>query len=377
MNVFVSSVRVGLEQERDSLRGLLLALGHEPVMFEDFTALPVPPRQACMDAVRRSDAYLLLLGERYGHVFPETDLSPTAEEHVAARTAGVPRLAMRKAGVAPEPRQQALIDEVGSYQDGLFYEEFTDAVDLQAKVAAALRLLAASPGTLTYTPLPAPPAVDWRWDWPREQQGRADHTVLELHVQPTDPRPVPSRVLRSLPDRLAAELRSAGGAGPSPSVPATHDGAAAWAHVVQDRSGRGYGEVRDGTLLGLRVAATGQTSVWGTLPGDGMGALLDPADLTDRLASYLRLAGAATPGDDAQHLALAVGLSPLSSVSEGRVTGLPRHQATLTSGGRGRLAVPADEAVSRPALSHGARDAARDLAEAVLTDFQDGGRGRR
>ena len=43
MRIFVSSVRVGLEQERDSLRGLILALGHEPVLFEDFTAQPVPP----------------------------------------------------------------------------------------------------------------------------------------------------------------------------------------------------------------------------------------------------------------------------------------------------------------------------------------------
>lgn len=50
---------------------MILALGHEPVMFEDFTAQPVPSREACLEGVRSSDAYLLLLGERYGHPFPE------------------------------------------------------------------------------------------------------------------------------------------------------------------------------------------------------------------------------------------------------------------------------------------------------------------
>ncbi len=58
MRVFVSSVRVSLEQERDSLKGLIMALGHEPVMFEDFTAQPVPSREACLEGVRSCAAYV-------------------------------------------------------------------------------------------------------------------------------------------------------------------------------------------------------------------------------------------------------------------------------------------------------------------------------
>ena len=41
MKLFISSVRAGLEQERDNLPGLVGALGHEPKRFEDFTAHPV------------------------------------------------------------------------------------------------------------------------------------------------------------------------------------------------------------------------------------------------------------------------------------------------------------------------------------------------
>ncbi|MDP9225118.1 MAG: hypothetical protein M3P18_14985 [Actinomycetota bacterium] len=38
MKVFISSVRRGLEAERDALPGLLAALGHEPKRFEDYSA---------------------------------------------------------------------------------------------------------------------------------------------------------------------------------------------------------------------------------------------------------------------------------------------------------------------------------------------------
>jgi Domain of unknown function (DUF4062) len=38
MKVFISSVRRGLEEERDALPGLISAIGHTPVRFEDFTA---------------------------------------------------------------------------------------------------------------------------------------------------------------------------------------------------------------------------------------------------------------------------------------------------------------------------------------------------
>lgn len=98
-------MRRGLEQERDALRGLLLALGHEPLRFEDFTAQPVPSREACLEGARAADVYLLLLGPYYGDPLPETGRSPTDEEHVAALTKGIPRLVFVKQGSVLEPRQ--------------------------------------------------------------------------------------------------------------------------------------------------------------------------------------------------------------------------------------------------------------------------------
>lgn len=72
MRVFISSVRRGLEEERDALPGLITAIGHTPVRFEDFTAQAVPSREACLDGVAASDVYLLLVGPHYGQPFKDS-----------------------------------------------------------------------------------------------------------------------------------------------------------------------------------------------------------------------------------------------------------------------------------------------------------------
>lgn len=150
VRVFISSVRRGLEQERDALPGLLKAIGFEPVRFEDFTAQKVPSRQACLDGVDSADAYVLLIGPHYGHVFPETGQSATHDEYVRARNRGIPRLVFTKAGVEMDSDQKTIVDGVGDYGAGSFWSTFSDVTDLQTKVAAALREVASQPGHLTY-----------------------------------------------------------------------------------------------------------------------------------------------------------------------------------------------------------------------------------
>jgi hypothetical protein len=72
MIVFISSVRRGLESERDYLPSLLQASGYEARRFEDFSAQPSPSRDACLAGVEAADVYLLLLGERFGEPLPDT-----------------------------------------------------------------------------------------------------------------------------------------------------------------------------------------------------------------------------------------------------------------------------------------------------------------
>ncbi len=118
--VFISSVTEGLRQERTALPGLIRALGMDPVRFEDFTALPEPSREVCLQAVGTSDVYLLLLGEHYGSPFPDTGLSPTNDEYRAAINKGIPRLAFRRRGVTLESAQAAFAAQVEAYETGLF-----------------------------------------------------------------------------------------------------------------------------------------------------------------------------------------------------------------------------------------------------------------
>lgn len=106
MKVFISSVRRGLEQERDSLPGLITAIGHESLRFEDFTAHPWSSRETCVRAVGQADVYVLLIGPAYGDPMPDTGLSATHEEYNAARVEGIPILVFRKEDVAMEAAQQ-------------------------------------------------------------------------------------------------------------------------------------------------------------------------------------------------------------------------------------------------------------------------------
>ena len=115
--VFISSVTEGLRQERTALPGLIRALGMDPVRFEDFTALPEPSRDVCLQAVGTCDVYLLLLGEHYGTPFADTGLSPTHEEYRAAINKGIPRLAFRRRGVTMESAQAAFAAEVHLHEE--------------------------------------------------------------------------------------------------------------------------------------------------------------------------------------------------------------------------------------------------------------------
>ena len=141
MRIFISSVRAGLETERDALPGLITALGHTAVRFEDFSAQPVPSREACLAGVDSSDVYLLLLGPRNGHRFSDTGQSATHDEWVAATAVSLPRLVYRKQGVQFEPDQADFARQIEDYGSGVFRDSFMAVQDLQTKVVAKIREL--------------------------------------------------------------------------------------------------------------------------------------------------------------------------------------------------------------------------------------------
>lgn len=364
MKIFISSVRRGLEAERDSLPGLLRAVGHEPLRFEDFTAQSVPSREACLAGVRQADAYVLLLGPHYGSIFPETGRSPTHEEYVAAQAKGIPRLVFRKNGVELEPDQASFLGEIESYSTGIFRDSFEGAVDLQAKVIAAINQLPA--GALEWHRLDAPVAVRWRSTGGQRQL--TANPELYVHVVPVGGAPLPRRQIAELPDQLAQRIRALQLVPASAPIDVGMDDAGAYA-LLPDHERRGWRDADHGGPAGCRIESTGQRTAIERLPRDSMGVLLDGPDLTERVARNLRLLGALAPLESSLH-AIALEMHSTSMAVVGSIVQLGnRSSASGLSLSDGPILVEPDEAVTAAAFDRGALEAARPMIDQLLDAF--------
>jgi hypothetical protein len=136
MKVFISSLIAGMKPLRQAARVAVTTLRHEPLMAEDFGAQPLPPQIACLTGVRQADLVILILGESYGTIQP-SGLSATHEEYREAR-GRKPILAFVQRGIQPDARQKEFLDEVQSWESGLFREGFSAAEDLQTSITRAL-----------------------------------------------------------------------------------------------------------------------------------------------------------------------------------------------------------------------------------------------
>jgi hypothetical protein len=362
VRIFISSVRRGLEDERDALPGLIAALGHDAVRFEDFTAQPTPSRQVCMDAVSGSDVCLLLLGAAYGDRMPDTGLSPTQEEWNVARTRGIPVYAFVKRGADMDTDQRSFVDEVERFATGRFRASFDGAPDLLATVAGKVRELELAPRGLVWEQLLSPPPeVSWIADLAAANHTSRGASILELHLLPVAPR---SRLavsqLSDTADALASAARSHGLFTQSDPVMTGTDGQVAWA----------ANEGASGRSAGVRVRRDGATTVWGPLPADGLGVVIDEQDLNREIRGWVQLAASAgaMTGDG---VTVAAALSGLQIAAEGSVADVgKRSRVSLGSGGQQVALVPPEDVVPVAALGDGAADIAREVAARLVHAFR-------
>lgn len=263
VKVFISSVRRGLETERDALPGLIAAVGHEPSRFEDFTAQTVPSREACVRGVQEADVYLLVVGPLYGLRLTDTGQSPTHDEWVAATAAGIPRLVYVKRDVDFDEEQRAFLDQVESYEHGVFRDSYGEPTELLTKVAQKLREIASAPGPLVFAPLSAPITVEWLRKgepWTPSVAG-----VLEVHAVPAAHMPLSGRQLLSIAESVPVRLRTSPLVGQSRALSLSRDAGGVSVELPQESNrGRGAG-AHPAELLGARVFATGQVSTWAAL----------------------------------------------------------------------------------------------------------------
>lgn len=137
MRVFVSSVIFGFEQFRNAARKAVELTGNTPIMAEDFGARPDAPQRACLDGVRDSDIYLLLIGSRYG-ASTTGGVSPTEEEFDEAQRLRLPVLAFRTSE-SIDPDQDEFLRRVSpSWERGATYAHFTTPDELKDEIVKSL-----------------------------------------------------------------------------------------------------------------------------------------------------------------------------------------------------------------------------------------------
>ena len=321
MKVFLSSVGRALRAERDGLAAQLqVTAPYEPLRFEDFVAQDRSSREACLAGVDSCDVYVLILGPWYGDPLPDSNKAPTEEEFEHARRSGKPILVFTKNTTDPdEPRQTEFKARVEHYVDGYFRRSFTDVLSLNVAVTKALGELPSRSVPLTWTDLPAPATVVWRWDVPEvaHHSSFSATPAIDAHLVPLDGGRLRATQMGQLPSVLTRAARDVGLFGEPDPVQTGSSAQLAWSTSQILTTSRGSGFPHQGTHeCGILVHRTGQVSVFESLPVDGMGALVNQHDLQQRLSRLLLIAAShLQPG--ATSVAVAVSLHPLTQVFEG------------------------------------------------------------
>jgi hypothetical protein len=146
VRVFLSSTYQDLVAERDAVYERL-RYEYDVVRMEDFGSRDEVAIETCLAEVETSDAYVLLLGHRYGTRHPEYNLSYTQIEYERARQCRLPVLPYFRAGLddaiadADDPiRLRDFAAEVGQ-SHSLRKPDFATPEELAEQVYQDLRAL--------------------------------------------------------------------------------------------------------------------------------------------------------------------------------------------------------------------------------------------
>ena len=171
--IYVSSTYEDLKPFREAVYHVLRQLQHDVVAMEDYVAADVRPLDKCLSDVASCDAYVGLIGFRYGYVPDEGNpehKSITELEYRAAEKQNKPRLIFIYDGLA-DPKSADVFtgegergDRVQAFRDELRKQRlgsvFTTPDDLGQKVAIAV-MAALRPRTPEAPPVtPVPPDLE-------------------------------------------------------------------------------------------------------------------------------------------------------------------------------------------------------------------------
>lgn len=92
MKVYISSTLVDLAKHREAVYKSIRYLGHQSVAMEQWAASEKAPIEACLESVRESDVFVLLVAWRYGYIPKGKKYSLTELEYREAQKVGMPCL---------------------------------------------------------------------------------------------------------------------------------------------------------------------------------------------------------------------------------------------------------------------------------------------
>ena len=249
----------------------------------------------------------------------------------------------------------------------MFYDTFTDATDIQAKVVRALRQVSGPADGADVHPAADPVTIEWRRAWPSMTGGTGLTACLEVHVLPVPPTPLSARVMAESSAQLLAALRTSGAVPMDAGLESVREPSGA-VTIRLPETRRRFDEVDGGTLRGVRLAPSGTFSLWYTLPRGRMAlAVLDPDDLTARITEALRLVGRLRVLNS-RHVAVAAGIDPASLITVGRISQLgTQTSATFAGGGRlEQVHINRMRRLTIAALDRGAAEVARSVARRLI-----------
>lgn len=137
--VFVSSVMDGFEEFRQAAKKGIVAAGAIPVLIEDFPALPVSPRNACLDGVDSCDIFIVIVGNRGGWTSPSGKLVVEEEYEEALRRRL--RILVFVQDTVRDSDAQRLVTTLSDYVGGVLRPNFTTTDELYNIVNQSLKQL--------------------------------------------------------------------------------------------------------------------------------------------------------------------------------------------------------------------------------------------
>jgi len=128
--IFISSTVKDLPNEREAAKRAIEKIPAIPIMSEyTMNAVDKPSVQACVDEVKKSDFYVLILGGRYGWEL-ENGISITELEYDTAFKEGIP-IFVFNTNYKKENKQQKFANKAGSQR---FWKTVTDVSQLESEI---------------------------------------------------------------------------------------------------------------------------------------------------------------------------------------------------------------------------------------------------